>query len=238
MSGSGMLLIVDDAPSIRASLRTILSNFGFLVVGAGRGEEAIELARRVDFDAVLLEINLPGIGGVDVCRMIRSRAPRLPIIILTSQDDEEHKVLALDAGADDYVTKPFRLRELVARLNSAVRRASSVQDDNQTIKIGDVELDLERRLVRKRQKLVHLTPTEFTLVRYLMEHAGQPIAHAELLRSAWGPEHENDSTYLRTFVRQIRLKLEDDPAQPRYLITDTRFGYRFNEMADQRFKKG
>ena len=235
MCSSGMLLIVDEERSIRVALRTVLSGFGFAVVEAAGGEEAIELVRTVHFDAVLLEIDLPGIGGVDVCRMMRKWAPRLPIIMLTAQDDEEHKVLALDAGADDYVTKPFHLRELAARLRAAVRRTSTLEGDDQVIEIGDVQLNLDRQWIKKRGKRVHLTPTEFALVRYLMERAGQPVAHAELLRSKWGEKYENEVAYLRTFVRQIRLKIEHDPAQPRYLVTEPHFGYRFSVSVNHEF---
>jgi two-component system, OmpR family, KDP operon response regulator KdpE len=235
VSSSGMLLVVDDASSFRISLKAILSRFGFMVVEAAHGDEAIEFVRTVHFDAVLLEIDLPGTNGIDVCRTMRRWTPRLPIIMLTAQDDEEHKVIALEAGADDYVTKPFQVRELVARLNAAVRRSSALREHGQVIKIGDVQLDLDSEQVTKRGKLVHLTPTQFALVRYLMERAGTPIAHAELLRTIWGPGYANELTYLRTFMHQIRLKLEDNPTQPKYLITDLRFGYRFSEKVNAGF---
>jgi two-component system KDP operon response regulator KdpE len=226
---SGNLLIVDDERSIRLSLRTILGNFGFEIVEAARGEEALALVRTEPFDAVLLDINMPGMGGIEVCRLMRKVSPRLPILMLTVQGGEERKVEALDAGADDYITKPFQLRELTARLRAAVRRSKTVDDEEAAIQIGDVLLDPGRHLVEKKGRAVHLTPKQFELLHYLMMHAGRPIPHAKLLRSVWGPEYGNELEYLRTFIRQIRMKIEDDPANPQYLITDSHIGYRFNE---------
>ena len=223
------LLIVDDERAIRLSLRTILANFGFETVEAARGEEALALVRTAHFDAVLLDINMPGMGGIEVCRIMRKAAPRLPIVMLTVQGGEDHKVEALDAGADDYITKPFQLRELTARLRAAVRRNKSVEDVDSTIVIGDVMLDPGRHLVEKKGRAVHLTPKQFELLHYLMTHAGRPIPHAKLLRSVWGPEYGNELEYLRTFIRQIRMKIEEDPANPQYLTTDSHIGYRFSE---------
>jgi two-component system KDP operon response regulator KdpE len=228
---SGTLLIVDDERSIRLSLRTILSNFGFVVVEAARGEEALSLVRSAEFDAVLLDINMPGMGGIDVCRLMRKTSPRLPIVMLTVQDAEDRKVEALDAGADDYITKPFQLRELTARLRAAVRRNKTDDTDTKAIAIGDVLLDPDRHLVEKKGKAVHLTPKQFEVLHYLMANAGRPIPHARLLRSVWGPEYGNELEYLRTFIRQIRMKIEDDPANPIYLLTDSHIGYRFSEAA-------
>jgi len=223
------LLIVDDERAIRLSLRTILANFGFETVEAARGEEALALVRTAHFDAVLLDINMPGMGGIEVCRIMRKAAPRLPIVMLTVQGSEDHKVEALDAGADDYITKPFQLRELTARLRAAVRRNKVVEDVHSTILIGDVMLDPGRHLVEKKGRAVHLTPKQFELLHYLMTHAGRPIPHAKLLRSVWGPEYGNELEYLRTFIRQIRMKIEEDPANPQYLTTDSHIGYRFSE---------
>ena len=231
---SGNLLIVDDERSIRLSLRTILANFGFVVVEAARGEEALSLVRAAQFDAVLLDISMPGIGGIEVCRLMRKAAPRLPIVMLTVQNSEDRKVEALDAGADDYITKPFQLRELTARLRAAVRRNKVASDDDRrAILIGDVLLDPERHLVEKKGKAVHLTPKQFEVLHYLMANAGRPIPHARLLRSVWGPEYGNELEYLRTFIRQIRTKIEDDPANPSYLLTDSHIGYRFIETVGE-----
>jgi two-component system, OmpR family, KDP operon response regulator KdpE len=229
---SGNLLIVDDERSIRLSLRTILGNFGFEIVEAARGEEALALVRTESFDAVLLDINMPGMGGIEVCRLMRKGAPRLPILMLTVQGSEERKVEALDAGADDYITKPFQLRELTARLRAAVRRSKALEDNEAAILIGDVLIDPGRHLVEKAGRPVHLTPKQFELLHYLMMHSGRPIPHAKLLRSVWGPEYGNELEYLRTFIRQIRMKIEDDPANPRYLITDSHIGYRFSENVE------
>ena len=224
------VLIVDDERSIRVSLRTILSGLGFEIVEAARGEEALSLVRTAELDAVLLDINMPGMGGIDVCRVIRKHSPRLPIVMLTVQGGEDRKVEALDAGADDYITKPFQLRELIARLRAAVRRNSlSREEDKSVIMIGDVCLDFDRHLVEKNGRMVHLTPKQFELLHFLMVNAGKPVPHAKLLRTVWGPEYGNELEYLRTFVRQVRMKIEDDPANPRYLLTESHIGYRFNE---------
>jgi two-component system, OmpR family, KDP operon response regulator KdpE len=226
---SGNVLIVDDERSIRLSLRTILANFGFDIVEAARGEEALALVRTAEFDAVLLDINMPGMGGVEVCRLIRKVSPRLPIIMLTVQGSEDRKVEALDSGADDYITKPFQLRELTARLRAAVRRNKALEDTDSPITVGEVMIDPGRHLVEKRGQPIHMTPKQFELLHFLMVHAGKPIPHAKLLRSVWGPEYGNELEYLRTFIRQIRMKIEDDPAAPRYLQTDSHIGYRFSE---------
>jgi two-component system KDP operon response regulator KdpE len=161
---------------------------------------------------------------------MRKSLPRLGILMLTVRDSEEDKVLALDAGADDYITKPFNIRELAARIRAAVRRSSaSYVDPDAEMRIGNIELDPVRRLVRKAGEPVHLTPKEFDILRYLMTHAGLPITHARLLHAVWGPEYGGELEYLRTFVRQLRKKLEDDPAEPAYLLTDSHIGYRFME---------
>ena len=223
------VLIVDDEPSIRISLRTILSGLGFGVVEAARGEEAVSLVRTAQFDIVLLDINMPGLGGIEVCRLMRKNAPLLPIVMLTVQGSEDRKVEALDAGADDYITKPFQLRELIARIRAAVRRNRITEEDDTQIMIGDVCLDISRHLVQKKGRNVHLTPKQFDLLHYLMANAGRPVPHAKLLRTVWGPEYGNELEYLRTFVRQVRMKIEDDPANPTYLLTESHLGYRFSE---------
>ena len=225
----GTVLIVDDERSIRVSLRTILTNIGFEIVEAARGEEALSLIRTAQFDAVLLDINMPGIGGVEVCRQMRQEFARLPIVMLTVQGSEDRKVEALDAGADDYITKPFQLRELIARLKAAVRRNKAFESEEAVILIGDVKLDSARHLVQKKGRSVHLTPKQFELLHYLMANAGRPVPHAKLLRNVWGPEYGDELEYLRTFVRQLRTKIEDDPGNPKYLMTEAHIGYRFSE---------
>jgi two-component system KDP operon response regulator KdpE len=203
---------------------------GFHVNEASTGEEALSLVRNAEYDVVLLDINMPGMGGVRACREICKSLPRLGILMLTVRDSEADMVAALDAGADDYITKPFRIRELAARVRAAVRRSSIGRTDpDAPIRIGDIELDPARRLVRKAGQPVHLTPKEFDLMRYLMAHAGLPITHVRLLHAVWGPEYGGELEYLRTFVRQLRKKLENDPAEPEYLLTDSHIGYRFAE---------
>jgi two-component system KDP operon response regulator KdpE len=226
----GKILIVDDDSSIRRALHNTLTGMGFEIEEAATGEEALAVAHQTEYDVVLLDINMPGIGGIRACREIRRSLPRLGILMLTVRDSEEDKVAALDAGADDYITKPFNIRELAARIRAAVRRSSvSNADPDAAIQIGNVVLDPARRLVRKSGEPVHLTPKEFDLLHYLMAHAGLPIMHARLLRAVWGPEYGGELEYLRTFIRQLRKKLEDDPAEPAYLLTDSHIGYRFAE---------
>jgi len=227
----GAILVVDDDTSARRALRVTLSGLGFTVVEAARGEEALSLVRVTWFDAVLLDVDMPGMGGVETCRNIRRTIARLPILMLSVMDSEDDKVLALDAGADDYITKPFQLRELTARLRAAVRRRNA-QDSNRStpIRHGQLELDPVKYRVRKSGRPIHLTPKEFEMLHYLMMHAGEPIPHARLLKSVWGPEYGNELEYLRTFVRQLRKKIEDDPRNPQYLLTDAYVGYRFNEQ--------
>jgi two-component system KDP operon response regulator KdpE len=226
----GRVLIVDDEIAIRRALHNTLHGMGFDVDDAISGEAALDRVREAAYDVVLMDINMPGIGGVRACREIRKSMPRVGILMLTVRDREEDRVTALDAGADDYVTKPFSIRELAARIRAAVRRSSASQaDPNAVIRIGNIELDPARRLVRKGGEPVHMTPTEFDLLHYLMAHAGLPITHARLLHAVWGPEYGGELEYLRTFVRQLRKKLEDDPAEPTYLLTDSHLGYRFAE---------
>jgi two-component system KDP operon response regulator KdpE len=227
----GIILVVDDDTSTRRALRVTLTEMGFTVVEAARGEEALSLVRVAWFDAVLLDVDMPGMGGVEACRSIRRAIARLPILMLTVMDSEDDKVLALDAGADDYITKPFQIRELTARVRSAVRRRNA-QDSNRdaAIRHGDIELDPVKYRVLKQGRPIHLTPKEFEMLHYLMMHAGEPIPHARLLKSVWGPEYGNELEYLRTFIRQLRSKIEDDPKNPHYLLTEAYVGYRFNEL--------
>jgi two-component system KDP operon response regulator KdpE len=186
------------------------------------------------FDAVLLDVDMPGMGGVEACHCIRRAVARLPILMLTVMDSEDDKVLALDAGADDYITKPFQVRELTARLRSAVRRRNALDIYRDApIRHGQLELDPVKYRVLKNGRQIHMTPKEFEMLHYLMMHAGEPIPHARLLKSVWGPEYGNELEYLRTFVRQLRKKIEDDPKNPQYLLTDAYVGYRFNELPQQ-----
>jgi two-component system KDP operon response regulator KdpE len=234
---SGAILVVDDEMSIRRALHTTLQKLGFRIIEAARGEEALSLVRTNPFDAVLLDINMPGMNGIDTCKNIRRLFPRIPILMLTVRDSEDDKVEALDAGADDYITKPFQLRELTARIRAAMRwtkAAVPAQEDTETVlRVGDIELDPVRRTVKKANRSVHLTPKEFELTHQLMIYAGRPIPHSRLLNSVWGPEYGGELEYLRTFMHQLRRKLEDDPANPQYLLTDAHVGYRFVEKLDR-----
>jgi two-component system KDP operon response regulator KdpE len=231
MQSHGKVLIVDDEIYIRRALHNTLHGMGFDVDDASTGEAALQLVREAAYDVALLDINMPGIGGIGACREIRRSLPRLGILMLTVRDSEEDKVTALDAGADDYITKPFSIRELAPRIRAAVRRSSASHvDPDAVIRIGSIELDPAHRLVRKAGEPVHLTPKEFDLLRYLMAHAGLPITRARLLHAVWGPEYGGELGYLRTFVRQLRKKVEDDPADPAYLLTDSHVGYRFADV--------
>jgi len=226
----GKVLIVDDDASIRRALHTTLSALGFEIEEASSGEQAVSFVRTERYDAVLLDINMPGMGGIAACRSLRQLAEGLPILMLTVRDSADDKIDALDAGADDYITKPFHVGELTARVRSAVRRSQVAQGESETaITIGDIVLDRERRLVRKSGAIVHLTPKEFDLLFCLMSHAGKPLTHARLLTSVWGTEYGSELEYLRTFVRQLRQKLEEDPSSPEYILTDPYIGYRFKQ---------
>jgi len=225
------VLVVDDEPAIRRALRPPLTELGFEMTEASRGEMALELLRTEPFDAVLLDVNMPGIGGIETLRRIRSMAPRLPVIILTVRDREEEKVGALEMGADDYVTKPFGVRELVARIRAAVRRVQAPQAaEDAVIEIGEIRLSPSRRRVTKRGHAIHLTRKEFDILHCLMSRAGRVITYSRLLTAVWGADCREEVEYLRTFIRQLRKKIEEDPARPRYLLTDIYVGYRF---ADQ-----
>ena len=222
------ILVVDDEASIRQALRVTLGKIGFEVAEAATGEEALALIRSLQYDAVLLDMNMPGMGGMAACREIRRVAPSLPILMLTIRDNQDDKVEALESGADDYVTKPFHMRELTARVRAAIRRANmSEGPPEDVVRVGEVSLDPGRRLVSKGGKSIHLTPKEFDLLHYLMINSGKPIAHSRLLTAVWGAEYGGELEYLRTFVRQLRKKIEDDPSQPTYLMTEMWFGYRF-----------
>jgi two-component system KDP operon response regulator KdpE len=227
---AGRLLIVDDDYAVRRALHITLYDQGFDVSEAASGDEALAIARVIRFDAVLLDINMPGKNGIEVCRELRHLFPRLAILMITIRNDQDDRVEALDAGADDYVVKPFQMRELTARIRAAVRRVQTPASEiDNAISIGALSLYPVRRMVQKSGQSVHLTPKEFDLLLYLMRHSGLPVSHGRLLASVWGPEYSSQVEYLRTFVRQLRRKLEDDPADPKYILTDSHVGYRFTD---------
>jgi two-component system KDP operon response regulator KdpE len=228
----GKILVVDDEASVRRALHSTLFTLGFDIGEASSGDEAIALCRIVRYDGVLLDINMPGKGGIETCRELRRLIPGMAILMLSVNDDQERKIEALEAGADDYVIKPFHVGELTARIRSAIRRTKAAAvPAEESIRVGEIEIHPARRLVRKNGDAIHLTPKEFDLLYYLISHAGLPITHARLLHVVWGAEYANQVEYLRTFVRQLRRKLEDDPAQPKYVLTDTHVGYRFVDPA-------
>ena len=227
---AGRILVIDDERSARRGMYRDLQEMGFAVDMATGADTAAGLVRIEQYDCLLLAVPPPGIEGLEVCREIREQFPSLGILILTVGDTEDVKVAAFDAGADDCINMPFRLREMAARIRAVVRRASVSRAEPQgVIRIGELELDPERRLLRKSGAAVRLTPKEFDLLHYLMAHAGMPMGHARLLHAVWGAEYGGELEYLRTFVRQLRKKIEDDPAEPAYLTTDCHIGYRFAE---------
>src|SRR4029077_18435431 len=222
------VLVVDDEPALRKVFRTSLIASGFLIEEARSGEEAVDILPQHPFDLVLLDINMPGIGGVEACREIRALAPKIGILMVTVRDAEHDMVRALEAGADDYVTKPVRFRELVARMRAVLRRLDANSATEPTvIRVADLEMDLESHRVRKGGDPVHLTPTEFELLALLMRNRGMLVTHAKLLRAVWGPEYGTELDYLRSYVRTLRKKIEDNPARPTYILTEPWVGYRF-----------
>jgi two-component system, OmpR family, KDP operon response regulator KdpE len=227
------VLVVDDEPALRKVIRASLAASGFQVEECGTGREALGAVQQHPFDLVLLDVNMPGLGGVETCRRIRALAPRTGIVMVTVRDAEEDKVLALEAGADDYVTKPFRFRELVARMGAVFRRTHPpISTEAEVISIGNLKIDLHKRMLWKGREEIHLSPKEFDLMAFLMKNQGAPMTHARLLRAVWGPEYGNELEYLRSYVRMLRKKVEDDPARPQYLITEPWVGYRFRNPAD------
>ncbi len=231
------ILMVDDEPAIRRALRPPLVELGFQVAEASRGEEALQALRASAHDIVLLDINMPGIGGIETLRRIRAFAPRLPVLMLTVRDEEEDKVEALELGADDYVTKPFSTRELMARIRAAVRRLRApARAEDAPIEIGEIRLDPVKRMVIKSGEPVRLTRKEFDILHCLMTRAGRVVTYAKLLTAVWGADCREEVEYLRTFVRQLRKKIEDDPSNPVYLLTDVYVGYRFADA--QMLKEG
>jgi two-component system, OmpR family, KDP operon response regulator KdpE len=222
------ILVVDDEPAIRRALRAPLMELGFQVAEASRGEEALQTLRGTAYDVVLLDMNMPGIGGLETLRRIRAFAPRLPVLMLTVRDQEEDKVEALDRGADDYITKPFSTRELIARIRSAVRRVRApARAEDAPIQIGEIHLDPVKRQVSKRGEAIKLTRKEFDILHCLMSRAGRVVTYSKLLTAVWGAEYREEVEYLRTFMRQLRKKMEDDPSTPIYLLTDVSVGYHF-----------
>jgi two-component system KDP operon response regulator KdpE len=226
----GKILIVEDDTALRRSLHSTLSMIGFDIGEAGNGEEALMRLRMIDYDAVLLDINMPGMGGMETCSRMRRIFTRLPILMLTVRDSEDDKVQALESGADDYITKPFQMRELAARLRAAVRRyhAPAVRSE-MPITVADVMLDPARHQVEKAGAKIHLTPHEFDALQLLMTHAGRPVMHAKFHAMLRPDDEVTDRAYLRVLIGQLRKKLGDDSSSPTYIETDGYVGYRFRD---------
>lgn len=224
---AGKILVVDDEPHIRRVMRVILAGQQYQIMEARSGEAALEKLREFLPDLVLLDLNMPGMGGLEACRAIRENSD-VPIIVLTVRRDEDDKVEALDAGADDYVTKPFGKKELLARIRAALRRApTSPAGGPRSFSSDDLEIDFETRKVRVRNKEVRLTPKEFELLRYLVSQAGKPVPHRELLQAVWGPDYGDQTDYLRVFITHLRKKVEPNATKPKYILTEPWVGYRF-----------
>jgi two-component system KDP operon response regulator KdpE len=230
MSGpesKGNILVVDDEPQITRVLKTTLSSQGYGVRTASDGDDAIQLMKDWSPDLVITDLRMPNLDGLGLCKYIRAKS-RIPIIVLSVKGEERTKVEALDAGADDYVTKPFSVNELLARVRATLRRASAPeQDEKPLIEAGDFRIDIPTRSVRVKEREVHLTPKEFDLLVYLARNAGKVLTHRALLTAVWGGNSVEQPEYLRVFVGHLRKKLEPDEAAPRYILTEPWVGYRF-----------
>ncbi len=217
------VLVIDDEPPIRKLLRMGLTAQGYQTVEAPNGKTALELLKQKP-DLVILDLGLPDIQGHELLRMIRARNETVPIVVLSSRGDEAGKVQALDYGADDYVTKPFGMEELLARMRAALRHQLQVHGERPVFRVGDLAVDLVRRIVKIGDRDIKLSPKEYDLLRVLVQHAGKVLTHKFLLSELWDPM--TDAQYLRVYVRQLRQKIEADPERPQYILTETGIGYR------------
>ena len=221
------ILVVDDEPQIRRILRTTLTSAGYEVEDAKTGEEALRKLRDYRPDLVLLDINMPGMSGLETCRAIRTD-PNVAIVMLTVHNTEAAKVEALDAGADDFVTKPFSTPELLARIRAVLRRVPMAQTAVSRLKVANLVIDFGQRSVTQGTSSAHLTPKELDLLRYLTQHPNEAVSHRELLQAVWGPDYGDQVDYLRAFIKSLRKKIEPNPEEPRYITTEPWIGYRFN----------
>jgi two-component system KDP operon response regulator KdpE len=220
---SARVLVVDDEPQFLRALATNLRGAGYDVVTAGTAADALAAAALRPPDAVVLDLLLPDGSGIEVCRELRTWS-EAPIVLVSAVGDEDEKIAALDAGADDYVTKPFAMGELLARLRAVLRRASPPGEP--VVEVGVIRVELDKSLVTVAGRRVHLTPIEFRILRLLVQNEGKLLTHRAILREVWGPAYGDESNYLHVYVSQLRRKLEPDPAQPRYLLTEPGAGYR------------
>ncbi len=219
------ILVIDDEHEIRRMLNIALSAHGYAVAEAASGKEGLSQALIFHPDLVVLDLGLPDLDGMEVIGHLREWS-RIPVVILSVREHESDKIAALDAGADDYVTKPFSMGELLARIRVAIRRAAKTEDEP-VLTFADLTIDLARRMVLLGREEVKLTPTEYEILKYLALHAGRVVTHRQLLRAVWGPNYQEETHYLRVYVGQLRRKIETDPAQPRYITTEPGVGYRF-----------
>lgn len=224
---AGRILVIDDEPQIRRIMRTTLITAGYEVDDAKTAEEGLTKVRGFRPDLVLLDINLPGMGGLAACRELRADQ-NVAIIMLTVHNTEAAKVEALDAGADDFVTKPFSTPELLARIRAALRRIPVAPSAPSRIRTGELTIDFAARTVAHGTSSAHLTPKELDLLRYLTQHANEAVPHRELLQAVWGPDYGDQVDYLRAFIKSLRKKVEPDPEHPQYIMTEPWIGYRFN----------
>jgi two-component system KDP operon response regulator KdpE len=220
-----VVLVVDDEPQIRRALTTNLRARGFEVAEAATGEEALQVAAERKPDLVVLDLGLPGIDGIEVVHGLRGWTT-VPIVVLSAREEETAKVTALDAGADDYVTKPFGMDELLARVRAALRRAAPAEEEP-TVSTEHFVVDLAAKQVTRGREAVHLTPTEWSVVEVLVRHPGKLVTQRQLLQEVWGPQYGTETNYLRLYLAQIRRKLEPVPSRPRYFVTEPGVGYRF-----------
>jgi two-component system, OmpR family, KDP operon response regulator KdpE len=219
------ILVVDDEPQIRRVLRATLSSSGYDVIEAKDGQEAVEMVIRERPALILMDVNMPGMSGLEACSKIRLSFDG-PIIMVTVRNSERDKILALDSGADDYVVKPFTMGELLARIRAALRR-SATEEPLPKIETPQLSVDLEKRKVEVRGERVHLSPKEFDVLRLLMIQQGKPLTHKKILQTVWGPDHGEETENLRVVINQLRNKIEKDAARPRYVLTEPWLGYRF-----------
>ena len=226
MSQGARILVIDDEPQIRRSLQVNLESKGYAVATAADAEQALQAIANRAPDVIVLDLLMPGMDGIALTRRIREHSA-VPIIVLSAIGDERKKVEALELGADDYVTKPFSTEELLARIRSVLRRVAGAQCSQPVWSYGELSVNFDRREVRLNGEAVKLTPTEYDLLKYMIEHAGKVLTHRMLLTAVWGPAYSDQAQYLRVFIGQLRKKLEKDPARPRYILTDPGVGYRF-----------